>query len=711
MNSRYISATATDANNNTSEFSESLAAVSTVPGLTLVVTNLDDSGPGTLREAIIAANAAVTDGDRITFNVAGPGPHLFMPTNPLPSLTDPGTTIDGYTQPGASSNTLAIGNNAVIQIRIDGSLAGFNTDGLRLESGQHTIRGLCLTGFRQSAIHAIGHFFSVIEGNFIGVEVDGVTARANFNNGILIENSALNIVGGARPEARNILSGNSTGVRLLNAGSTANRIFNNYIGTTASGQERLGNSTGIVIQNAPGNQIGGAGLLEGNVISGNSSHGINLFSNGSTNNSILGNFVGTDPSGTVDLGNNSGGINLGGGDHNEIGRIDSGAGNTIAFNQGDGVSVVSFNSTGNAIRGNSISENGGLGIDLGNSGVTTNDLNDVDNGANLLQNFPILTTVTGAVGQVSISGNLQSTPDSAFLLDFYSNLTPDPSAHGEGRTFLGSASVDTDGSGNAPFNVIFATTIVGRHISSTATDTNNNTSEFSPTVVATSFLPGITLTVTNLDDSGPGTLREAILGSNLNASRSNNVIRFNLPGDGPHVIEVLSALPSPSDPVVIDGFSQPGSSENTLAIGNNASHQVFLSGANAPFGTVGLTLRHGGVTVRGLGIENFNRGFAITSPTGNIIAGCIIRSNSSDGIHISDSPGEHESAGRPLPLSMSFRAMVTASALKGRTHPGILWRTTILAPISLERPLREITRVASRSMARRTILSGISPGT
>ncbi|MBM3881141.1 MAG: DUF11 domain-containing protein [Verrucomicrobia bacterium] len=638
--SRFVSATATDADNNTSEFSATVIAASTVPGLALTVTTVEDAGPGSLRAAILAANAAVTEGDTIAFSIPGPGPHTIAPTEALPALTDPGTTIDGYTQPGARANTLAQGHNAVLQVRIDGTSAGFNATGLRLESSSHTLRGLCLVGFRQSAIHALGYGSHTIEGNFVGVDVGGVAARGNFSHGILLENSAGNRVGWTAAASRNVVSGNSgSGVRLQGSATTDNVVLNNYVGTTASGRTKLPNGSGVTIDNAPSNRIGGSGALAGNVIAGNFGAGIGHTGNSATNNSILGNFIGTDVSGTLDMGNSSDGINLSGGGRATIGGAAPGAGNLIAFNQGDGVAVVGFNSMGQAIRGNSITDNAGLGIDLGNSGVTGNDPKDVDTGANLLQNFPVLSAATGAVAQVVISGQLQSAPNQEFVVDFYSNLVPDPSEHGEGRTHLGSSTVNTDASGNAAISVTLPATMVGRHLSATATDPSDNTSEFSPVIAAASLLPAVTLTVVSRDDAGPGSLREAILAANLNASQNPNAIRFDIPGEGPHLIEVLSPLPTPTEPVIIDGFTQPGAHPNTRAQGSNARLQVFLSGALAPFGTDGLTLHRGGVTVRGLGLDQFNRGIVLASAAGNSVEGCLVHSNRSDGIVVNNSPG------------------------------------------------------------------------
>src|SRR5262249_9769025 len=134
---------------------------------------------------------------------------------------------------------------------------------------------------------------------------------------------------------------------------------------------------------------------------------------------ILGNLIGTDATGTSPVGNGGDGILIdAGGVNNTIGGPDPGAGNVIAYNQGNGVTAVGV-SVGNVIRGNSIFNNDGLGIDLGGDGVTPNDPLDADPGPNGLQNFPVITSASGDGGQTVVQGTLNSTPGTTFTLDFY----------------------------------------------------------------------------------------------------------------------------------------------------------------------------------------------------------------------------------------------------------------------------------------------------
>ena len=219
-----------------------------------------------------------------------------------------------------------------------------------------------------------------------------------------------------------------------------------------------------------------------NVISGNAGAGIQL--NNTTNNQIFGNFIGTDISGGLPLGNSGNGISaLGSSNNNSIGGTIAGAGNTIVFNN-KGISISG--GTGNAVLGNSIFSNTGLGIDLSDDGsVTANDPCDVDMGANNLQNFPDLTSAQPAGGNTIITGNLNSTQNTTFRVEFFSSTACDGSGNGEGQVFIGSTSITTPASGcDAVIAVTLSVAVpVGNVITATATDPSNNTSEFSHCVV------------------------------------------------------------------------------------------------------------------------------------------------------------------------------------------------------------------------------------
>ena len=153
--------------------------------------------------------------------------------------------------------------------------------------------------------------------------------------------------------------------------------------------------------------------------------------------------------------------------------------NTITAN-GKGVAFAGTG-TGSPIIANAIFKNNGLGIDLGNNGPTANDAGDPDAGPNNLQNFPVLTAANSAGGNTNIQGTLNSTPNTTFKLNFFSNDACNPTGFGEGQTFLDSFQVTTDASGNAVFNALLSGITVppGAVITGTATDPKNNTSEFS----------------------------------------------------------------------------------------------------------------------------------------------------------------------------------------------------------------------------------------
>jgi hypothetical protein len=246
------------------------------------------------------------------------------------------------------------------------------------------------------------------------------------------------------------------------------------------------------------------------VISGNTGPGIEegILLQGS-GNIAQGNFIGVDITGNVALGNSGpfrgAAILIQGGSNNSAGGTAAGAGNTMAFNK-SGVEIRGTG-TGNAVLGNSIFSNStGIGIDIYTgffpNGVTANDACDADTGPNNFQNFPVLTAAPIAGGNVTISGTLNSTASTTFRVEFFSNVACHASGNGEGRTFLGFANVLTDGSCAATFTAGPFAVPGGQTIfTATATDPNNNTSEFSACVAGTGGGP--TNTPTNTPTSTP----------------------------------------------------------------------------------------------------------------------------------------------------------------------------------------------------------------
>jgi CSLREA domain-containing protein len=159
------------------------------------VNSTDDAGDPattTLRQAIEAANAASGE-DRIEFNIPGAGPHTIQPASALPAITDP-VTIDGYTQPGARPNTLAVGSSAVLLIELSGSTAGA-VNGLTITAGNSVVRGLVVNRFGQNGISLEINGGNAIEGNYIGTDVSGTLPLANAGSGVSVVGCDFNRIG------------------------------------------------------------------------------------------------------------------------------------------------------------------------------------------------------------------------------------------------------------------------------------------------------------------------------------------------------------------------------------------------------------------------------------------------------------------------------------------------------------------------------------
>ena len=554
----------------------------TQAAVTFVVTNTNDSGAGSLRQAILDANASPGEGEAlITFAIPGPGPHTIMPSTPLPTVfpDDPSVffgrsvIIDGTTQPGFAGRPV---------VELSGAVVGTSGDGLSIRSQGSGVVGLVINRFAAgirfsqdqngdfpifsgfvagsyigtdvSGTVDLGNSVGVVvdflvfgitiggthaaarnvisgngvgirfvgsmtaQGNFIGTDVTGRVALGNSVNGLEAFGPARVEIGGIAAGARNIISGNGGDGIVLATEHLQNLVSNNYIGTDVSGARALGNAgNGIGI---PQNDAGG--VISGNVISANGGHGV-FDSAGSPLVDVLDNRIGTDSTGTEALGNVGSGIqfigsgwlvagnvvsanrehgvvvsnvehlvqgnrigtditgttalgNLGDGVHlrdigNTIGGADSDAGNVIAFNGGAGVrnsSVPGLIPT--AILSNAIFSNGGLGIDLGDDGVTPNDACDMDE----QQNFPVISAVSSSAAGTTIQGQLNSRPSTAYQLQFFASAAADPSGFGEGARFLGSAMVTTDTACNATFTVTLpAAVAAGQFVTATATFANS----------------------------------------------------------------------------------------------------------------------------------------------------------------------------------------------------------------------------------------------
>jgi CSLREA domain-containing protein len=331
---------------------------------------------------------------------------------------------------------------------------------------------------------------NVVLGNVIGTNSNGASDFGNTEDGIRIGNSSGVTIGGTVAGARNVISGNdANGVFISGTSSaTGNRVQGNFVGLDRNGTTGFGNTESGVRVETPGNLIGGTAAGAGNVISDNGElggdAGVFISGTGAINNVVQGNKIGTDVSGTSNLGNLNGVSVTGASDTTIGGTVDTAA-NKIALNDNRGVIIVGDAATGNSLLRNSIFGNGtppGLSIDLGDDGVTANDARDPDTGPNGLQNFPVLTSAS----ETRIEGRLNSRPGRTFTIQFFSNPPPiSPLLVREGTTFLGERNVVTNSEGRVSF--AFNTQVnTGELVTATATIiTNNsgpgNTSEFSAT--------------------------------------------------------------------------------------------------------------------------------------------------------------------------------------------------------------------------------------
>ena len=222
---------------------------------------------------------------------------------------------------------------------------------------------------------------------------------------------------------------------------------------------------------------GGGSTVRGLIISNFSRNGITL--SGAGGNTIESNWIGVDSTGTAAAGNSVGILVSSSG--NIIGGTTAGTGNVIAFHSGAGIEIA-FTASSNALLGNGIHSNTGLGIDLGGNGATLNDANDNDSGANEQTNFPVITIASrSSVNVVHVEATLSAQPATQYRIEIFANSIgfAHSSGYGAGERYLGVVLVTTDASGNASFNAnVTAAVAVGETVTATATDASGNTSEF-----------------------------------------------------------------------------------------------------------------------------------------------------------------------------------------------------------------------------------------
>jgi hypothetical protein len=444
-------------------------------------------------------------GNLIGLNVAGTGA-LGNTFDGVAFLEGASANTLGGTTPSAgnliSGNglwgvVLAANNNV-----LENNLIGTNTasvpglgnalDGILCEGANNTLGGTAAGA--GNAIAGNDRFGVFLVGpGATGNLIQGNAVVANTFDGIaLFSGAANNTIGGTAAGAGNLVSGNGRfGVYLNGSGTSNNLVQENLIGLNAAATGPLGNAfDGVAfLEGASANTLGGTTAAARNLISANGRFGVLLGVTGTSNNFVQGNFIGTDASGNVALGNASNGVNIvTGASDNTVGGTVTGAGNTIAYNGGTGVGIgASPGDTGtvrNVMLGNAIHDNASLGIDLGNDGPTPN--GSGPNGPNHFQNFVVITgAVDDGIGGVNLTFSLTSTPNQSYRIEFFVNNTADPSGFGQGQRFLGATVLFVPASGNASATIHLAGPGIypGLFISATTTDEFGDTSEFSADLI------------------------------------------------------------------------------------------------------------------------------------------------------------------------------------------------------------------------------------
>ncbi|MFO1002598.1 MAG: hypothetical protein U0936_19895 [Planctomycetaceae bacterium] len=220
-------------------------------------------------------------------------------------------------------------------------------------------------------------------------------------------------------------------------GSHGNAIQGNLLGVNATASGILASgAVGITLNGVSNTLIGGSAAGEGNTFGGFANTAIWILGGG-TSISVQGNFFGTDATQTASYANGAA-IDIWNATSSTIGGTSAGAGNVIANSTGSAIKVLSP-STGISILGNSISQNTGIGIDLTADGVTANDADDSDTGANRLSNFPVITMAARSGATVRVEGTLKAEASTAYRIEVFANAAglEHASGYGAGQRYSG----------------------------------------------------------------------------------------------------------------------------------------------------------------------------------------------------------------------------------------------------------------------------------
>ncbi|MEE9271365.1 MAG: hypothetical protein V3V49_14015, partial [Candidatus Krumholzibacteria bacterium] len=412
-------------------------------------------------------------------------------------------------------------------------------------------------------IFGIASTGNLVRGNFIGTDVTGTVDLGNSVDGVQILGAPGNTIGGTGAGAGNVISGNTViGVRISNAGADGNFVQGNLIGTSASGTVAMGNGLFGVQISTKNNTVGGTTAAARNIVSGNTSHGIQIVSSVATGNLVQGNYIGTDVTGTADLGNGLYGIDISNAPGNTVGGTTAGAGNLISGNSQEGVNIISASATGNFVQGNFIGVDVTGTLSLGNSfngvfirsGASNNTIGGTTSAArNIISgNVSVGVRMDGGANGNLIQGNYIGTDVSGALA--VPNAAGVLSVGGSSNNTIGGTTVGAR-------NIISGNTVDGIDISNITSTGNKVEGNFIGTDVT-----GITaLANGNYGVRFSGGRNNTIGGT---TSGARNVISGNSNAGVVIFADGGTALPATGN--VIQGNFIGTDSTGTLALGNGA---------------------------------------------------------------------------------------------------------------------------------------------
>ncbi len=610
------------------------------------VTSANDSGVGSLRDAIVQAALVTGTERRIRFNIPGSGVQTINLSTALPIINVP-MTIDGSSQAGT-------GYMGPPLIELNGAGAGLNAFGLILTGGNSTVRGLTINRFSGSGILLANNGGNKVQGCYIGVNAAGDAVAGNAANGIEIDNIPNNYIGrDNRPGDANIIGGNAVGVVISGSNASGNLVRGNYIGTNPSmAAPRLSNLfDGVRITGAPNNTIGGEQILHGNVISGNGvnnfgADGVEISGAAASGNKVQGNYLGLSSFGNTPLGNLGSGVRVDNAPNTIVGGLTNvtgiAPGNVITDNRNQGgIALVGAGSSGAIIQGNIIGANylGAVPLPNNANGIYLESGNNRIGGTdpfarNLITGYDItggigiyFFGVAGATGNV-IEGNYIGT-----------NLA--------GTAQLGRVGTGIELRGGVSGTVIGGSAAARNLISGNHTGIYDYTSN---TIIRGNYIgtnPGGTAAVPNvigvIIDGGSNHRVGGLLPG------EGNVISGNGTGGNDHGIRLAN-----STGVKVEGNRIGTNAAGTAALGNGGSGiQVF----NSAIATIGGPSS----AARNIISGNRERGIMLASDTGTIIQGNYIGTDVNGTVDLGN--------GHPTGLSGIEMGFTTAATIGG-PNPG-----------------------------------------